>query len=217
VSPRAKAKAVKSGLLYGIPFSTKTAELLRRAADRVWECHLAPASFARKCGVVVTSLYQLRHVRWWFCQRSQVDVFHVPSSHRRNVLDFHIRNLNKRSRPSERRFLLVLLVRNRHPGGIILPKWTRSDKRVSSRFNSFRNIMLARSFSVAFCPDFSDSCTVAVCSYPHQSALGLGGLGLSTFLSTLSLPWRVFCKLRNRRLISLRLHRTVGAEVLVKC
>jgi hypothetical protein len=115
------------------------------------------------------------------------------------------RNLNKGSRPSERRFLLVLLVRNRHPGGIILPKWTRSDKRVSSRFNSFRNIMLPRSFSVAFCPDFSDSCTVAVCSYPHQSALGLGGLGLSTFLSTLSLPWRVFCKLRNRRLISLRL------------
>jgi hypothetical protein len=147
-------------------------------------------------------------------------VFHVPSSHRRNVLDFHIQKPKQRISPVGAA-LLACFARSEPPSRRhhITKMDALRQGRVSFRFNSSRNIMLPRSFSVAFCPDTSDSCTVAVCSYPHQSALllGLVGLGLSTFLSTLSLPWRFSCKLRNRRLISLHLRRTVGAEVLVKC
>jgi hypothetical protein len=186
VSPRAKAKAVCIGPSVWNPLLHENCRAPPQSGrpslgmsfgtclfcSKVWGCRTTSLPTS-SCSVVSFQKTSGRRIPRAFCRR-------------RNVLDFHIRNLNKGSRPPERRFLLVLLVRDRHSGGIELPKWTRSDRKgiISVQLVSPTCDMLPSSFLLGrslsgFLRTRSPSPTS---SYPQQTALiGLGGLGLSTF------------------------------------
>lgn len=136
--PEIKAKALNRAFCCN-PFSTKNAELALRSA--AVGCHHDP----RQVAFPKQNPFQPRHVGvvgylgvvlWQYSEYEFRPVYATCFAYRRNVLDFHVRSLNICSRPSERRFFLASLVRNRPSGGSIIPKRTSSDGRVSSRFNS---------------------------------------------------------------------------------